>query len=372
MQADFIIIGSGMAGMSAAYRLSKHGKVIVLEKESLLGYHTTGRSAAFFTENYGNKTIRAITKASRYFLENPPPCFKENELMTNYGGSLFIANKNQSSFIDKELEYASSLSANVFEISIKEALEMVPIIRENYIDRALHEPDSKAMDVDLIHQGFARGLKSNNGKIIFNAEVKKIDKINQNWKVSTKTDEFFAPIIINAAGAWCDEVAVLAGCKPLGLIPKRRTVIIFEHSENINTSNWPVVIDVEDNFYFKSEAGKILASPADETDSLPCDAQPEEIDIAMTVARIEEATNFKIKKIDHKWAGLRSFFSDRTPTVGEDPLVSNFYWLAGQGGYGIQTAPGISKIIECLIVGKKWPSYLSDLKIYPETLLSNR
>ena len=372
MKADFIIIGSGMAGMSAAYRLSKHGKVVVLEKESLLGYHTTGRSAAFFTENYGNKTIRAITKASRYFLENPPACFKENELMTNYGGSLFIANKNQSALIDKELEYAEALSANVFEISIKKALEMVPVIKKNYIDRAIHEPDSKAMDVDLIHQGFARGLKSNNGTIVFNAEVNKIEKLNQDWKVYTKTDHFSAPIIINAAGAWCDEVAVLAGCKPLGLEPKRRTVIIFENSENINTSNWPVVIDVEDNFYFKSEAGKILASPADETDSLPCDSQPEEIDIAMTVARIEEATSFKIKKIDHKWAGLRSFFPDRTPTVGEDPLVSNFYWLAGQGGYGIQTAPGISKIIECLIIGKKWPSYLSELSIYPETLLPNR
>ncbi|HIG09952.1 MAG TPA: FAD-binding oxidoreductase [Alphaproteobacteria bacterium] len=372
MKSDFIIIGSGMAGMSAAYRLSKHGKVIVLEKESLLGYHTTGRSAAFFTENYGNKIIRSITKASRHFFENPPACFKENELMTNHGGSLFIANKNQTKFVDKELEYAKSLSANVFEISKQKALRMVPIIKKNYIDRALHEPDSKSMDVDLIHQGFARGLKSNNGDIIFNATVQKIKKISNDWKVYTKTDQYSSPIIINAAGAWCDDIAILAGCKPLNLKPKRRTVIIFESSKNINTSNWPVVIDIEDKFYFKSEAGKILASPADETDSLPCDAQPEEIDIAMTVDRIENATNFKIKRIEHKWAGLRSFFPDRTPIVGEDPSISNFYWLAGQGGYGIQTSPGISKIIECLITGKIWPSYLSELLIHPKTLLPNR
>ena len=372
MKADFIIIGSGMAGMSAAYRLSKHGKVIVLEKESLLGYHTTGRSAAFFTENYGNKIIRSITKASRHFLENPPTCFKENELMTNYGGSLFIANKNQSEFVDQELKYAKSLSANVYEISKEKVLQMVPIIKEEYINRALHEPDSKAMDVDLIHQGFARGLKANNGHIIFNSDVKKIDKINNNWIIYTKTEQFTSPIIINAAGAWCDDIAILAGCRPLGLKPKRRTVIIFESSEKINTSSWPVVIDIEDKFYFKSEAGKILASPADETDSLPCDAQPEEIDIALTVDRIENATNFKIKRIDHKWAGLRSFFPDRTPIVGEDPLIKNFYWLAGQGGYGIQTSPGISKIIECLLTGKKWPNYLSDLSIHPETLLPNR
>jgi D-arginine dehydrogenase len=372
VRTDFLIIGSGMAGMSAAYRLSKYGKVTVLEKESLLGYHTTGRSAAFFTENYGNKIIRSITKASRFFLENPPLCFKNNKLMTQYGGSLFIANKNQSKLVDKELEYAKSLSANVFEINKKEVLNMVPILREEYIDRALHEPDSKVMDVDLIHQGFARGLKENNGEIIFNSEVQKIIKNNGLWKLETKSDQFVSPVVINAAGAWCDKIAILADCHPLNLSPKRRTVIIFEHPANINTTKWPVVIDIEDNFYFKSEAGKILASPADETDSAPCDSQPEELDIALTIDRIENATNFKIKKIDHKWAGLRSFFPDRTPVVGEDPIRSGFYWLAGQGGYGIQTAPGISKIIECLITGHNWPSYLNDLSITPETLSPKR
>ena len=372
MQSDFLIIGSGMAGMSAAYRLSKYGKVTVLEKESLLGYHTTGRSAAFFTENYGNKIIRSITKASRFFLENPPLCFKDNELMTKYGGSLFIANKSQSKIVDKELKYAKSVSANVFEIDKKSVLNMVPIIKEEYLDRAIHEPDSKVMDVDLIHQGFARGLKENNGKILFNEEAEEITKINGLWNVRTKNNKFISPILINAAGAWCDEVSILAGCKPLNLSPKRRTVIIFEDLSNLNTSQWPVVIDIEDNFYFKSEAGKILASPADETDSPPCDAQPEELDIAMTIDRLQNATNFNIKKINHKWAGLRSFFPDRTPIVGEDPLQSGFYWLAGQGGYGIQTSPGISKIIECLITGTKWPDYLSDNSITPETLSPKR
>ena len=372
MQADFLIIGSGMAGMSAAYRLSKHGKVIVLDKESLLGYHTTGRSAAFFTENYGNKIIRSITKASRHFLENPPSCFKNDQLMTQYGGSLFIANKNQSKYIDKELDYAKSVSANVFEIDKKEVQSMVPVIKENYIDRALHEPDSKVMDVDLIHQGFARGLKNNNGEILFNSEVINISKNRGMWLVKTSNNEFKAPIIINAAGAWCDEIAILANIKPLNLSPKRRTVIIFEDSSNLNTAKWPVVIDIEDNFYFKAEAGKILASPADETDSPPCDSQPEEIDIAITIDRIENATNFKIKNIDHKWAGLRSFFPDRTPVVGEDSNMSGFFWLAGQGGYGIQTSPGISKIIECLITGIKWPDYLSNNLITPETLSPKR
>ena len=221
-------------------------------------------------------------------------------------------------------------------------------------------------------QGFARGLKENNGKILFNEEAKEITKKNGLWNVITKNNKFISPILINAAGAWCDEVSILAGCNPLNLSPKRRTVVIFENSSNLNTSQWPVVIDIEDNFYFKSEAGNILASPADETDSPPCDAQPEELDIAMTIDRLQNATNFNIKKINHKWAGLRSFFPDRTPIVGEDPLQSSFYWLAGQGGYGIQTSPGISKIIECLITGTKWPDYLSDNSITPETLSPKR
>ena len=176
MFTDFIIIGSGIAGMSAAYRLSDHGKVIVIEKEAHLGYHTTGRSAAFFTENYGNKTIRALTKASRYFLENPTESFLNNPLMSLNGGVLMIANSNQTDAVEKELKYAHENSAKVFEISKKEALKMVPALKENYLDRALHEPYSKVMDVDLIHQGYARGAKKNETKIYFNQEVIKISK----------------------------------------------------------------------------------------------------------------------------------------------------------------------------------------------------
>ena len=368
MNTDFIIIGSGIAGMSAAFRLSNYGKVLVLDKEAHLGFHTTGRSAAFFTENYGNDIIRSLTKASRNFLEKPPECFKTEPLMNLNGGSLFIANNLQNNIIDKELKYAQKTSAKVFEISSKEALAIVPAIKESYIHRALHEPHSKVMDVDLIHQGFARGTKENGGTILFNQEVNSISKNNSIWEIKTQKDVFTAPIIINAAGAWCDEVAKLANCKPLGLKPKRRTVIIFENLKNYMIKNWPVVIDIEEKFYFKPEAGKFLASPADETDSPPCDAQPEEIDIALTVDRIQKSTNLKINKIDHKWAGLRSFFSDRTPIVGEDIHNTGFYWLAGQGGYGIQTSPAISKIIESLITGEKWPEKLNEFSITPETL----
>ena len=372
MFTDFIIIGSGIAGMSAAYRLSDHGKVIVLEKEAHLGYHTTGRSAAFFTENYGNKTIRALTKASRYFLENPTESFLNNPLMSLNGGVLMIANSNQTDVVEKELKYAHENTAKVFEISKKEALKMVPALKGSYLDRALHEPYSKVMDVDLIHQGYARGAKKNETKIYFNQEVIKISKDKNLWNIKTKNETYSAPIVINAAGAWCDEIALLANCKPLGIKPKRRTIIIFKNTDNYIINKWPVVIDIKDNFYFKPEAGKFLASPADETDSPPCDAQPEEIDIALTVERLEKATNLKIKNIEHKWAGLRSFYSDRTPVVGEDNNNSGFFWLAGQGGYGIMTSPSISKILESLITGKKWPKKLEELSINENTLSPNR
>ena len=358
--------------MSAAYRLSDHGKVIVIEKEAHLGYHTTGRSAAFFTENYGNKTIRALTKASRYFLENPTESFLNNPLMSLNGGVLMIANSNQTDAVEKELKYAHENSAKVFEISKKEALKMVPALKENYLDRALHEPYSKVMDVDLIHQGYARGAKKNETKIYFNQEVIKISKDKNLWNIKTRNETYSAPVIINAAGAWCDEIALLANCKPLGIKPKRRTIIIFKNTDNYIINKWPVVIDIKDNFYFKPEAGKFLASPADETDSPPCDAQPEEIDIALTIERLEKATNLKIKNVEHKWAGLRSFYPDRTPVVGEDNNNSGFFWLAGQGGYGIMTSPSISKILESLITGKKWPKKLEELYINENTLSPNR
>ena len=368
IKADFIIIGAGIAGSSAAYRLSKYGKVVLLEKESSPSYHTTGRSAAFFTENYGNKNVRAITRASKEFLENPPKCFGNNKLLLNSGGSFFIANKNQGDSFEKELKIAHSNRANIFEISCSEAIKKVSILKKNYIHRVLVEPEAKAMDVDLIHQGFLRGFKNNNGQMILNSEVTKINKTNDLWEITTNKAVYSAKNIVNAAGAWGDEIGKLAKCNPIGLKPKRRTIIIFEPQKKVKMLNWPVVIDIEDNFYFKPESGKVLASPSDETDSIPCDSQPEDLDIALTVDRIEKATEFKIKTIDHKWAGLRSFLPNRTPSAFEDPVQKGFYWLVGQGGYGIMTSPAISEIIECIIMGKKWPKYLENESIFPHSL----
>ena len=197
IKADFIIIGAGIAGSSAAYRLSKHGKVVLLEKESSPSYHTTGRSAAFFTENYGNKNVRAITRASKEFLENPPKCFGNNKLLLNSGGSFFIANKNQEDSFEKELKIAKSNKANIFEISCSEAIKKVSILKKNYIHRVLVEPEAKAMDVDLIHQGFLRGFKNNNGQMILNSEVTKINKIQLSYKLYSSNQAFVLPSLFS-------------------------------------------------------------------------------------------------------------------------------------------------------------------------------
>ena len=194
----------------------------------------------------------------------------------------------------------------------------------------------------------------------------------KHWYLNTTLGEFCAPKVINAAGSWCDEIAKLANLKTIGIQPLRRTAITFSDPKNRNISNWPLVIDVEEKFYFRPDAGRILASPADEYPSTPCDVQPEIEDIAVTVSRIESATDMKISKIDHKWAGLRNFVSDRTPVIGESIKNSGFFWLAAQGGYGIMTSPALSEVLESLVLEKDWPKSLEDFNIEPENFSPNR
>ena len=202
------------------------------------------------------------------------------------------------------------------------------------------------------------GFCKTKNKIICNAEVKKIEKNKNIWTLKTSKGDFKSPIIINAAGAWSDHIGKLANGSTIGLKPFRRTVIVFNHNKRNYGNLWPLIIDIDENFYFKPESGNVLASPADETPTIPCDVQPEEIDVALTIENVKTTTKFNINKIIKKWAGLRSFVPDRTPVVGEDPKLKGFFWLAGQGGYGIMTSPSISKIIECLITGRDWPKDL--------------
>ena len=335
-ECDFLIIGAGIGGTSCAHWLAPRHSVIVLEMEEQPGYHTTGRSVAVYTEAYGPRVIRALAIGGGDFFRNPPASFTDVPLARPHG-FLFIAREDQRAFLSAALEAVRPLSPDIHEVSVDEALGLVPVLRPDYLAAALLDPNTMALDVDAIHQGYMRGLRRAGAEIVTRAQAETFERRGGKWHVRTPAGDFAAPVVINAAGAWADVVAERAGARTVGLQPKRRTVIAFPLPEGVDGHSWPVTVDTEEEFYFKIDAGVVLGSPADETPVPPQDAQPEEIDVAITVDRIERATTMKVSRIIRRWAGLRSFVPDGVPVLGYDPDLEGFFWCAGQGGYGIET-----------------------------------
>jgi D-arginine dehydrogenase len=364
---DFLVIGAGIAGASVAYELAAYGRVLLLERENLPGYHSTGRSAAVLTENYGNSIIRRLTVASRQFLENPPEGFTPSPLLSSRG-VLWIAREDQQDTLARMLTEARQLVPSIHGVDRPEAKRLCPVLRDEYIAATVLEPDAMDMDVHAIHQGFLKGFRNRAGTLVTNAEVTRPERAGESWVVHTDTDRFSAGVVVNAAGAWCDEIGKLAGARPVGLVPKRRTAFIFDGPDIRDLHAWPVVIDVDEQFYFKPESGRILASPADETPMPPCDVYPEEYDVALAVDRIEKAAALSIQHVRRKWAGLRSFVPDKAPVVGMDTFLPGFFWLAGQGGYGIMTSPAMARAAAGLIVDGRLPTDLAAMGLTPENL----
>jgi D-arginine dehydrogenase len=359
---DYIVIGAGMAGASAAYELAAFGSVLVLEQEERPGYHSTGRSAALYTETYGNRTVRALTTAGKSFYLRPPAGFAEHPLLAPRGVML-IARADQKAALDGFMTEMKSLAGRVSRLDGTTARARVPALRADYVAEAAFDPDAMDIDVHALHGGYLRGLKARGGQVIVDAGVNALTRERGVWQVESKAGQFRGLVIVDAAGAWADEVAGLAGVKPVGLVPKRRTAILFQPPANVDVRGWPSVIDVEEQFYFRPDAGRLMASPADETPMPPCDVQPEELDIAILIDRMEKAADLPVKRVEHRWAGLRTFAKDKTPVVGYDPRVENFFWLAGQGGYGIQTAPGISRLVAALARHQPVPADLAALGV---------
>ena len=364
---DFLVIGAGIAGAGAAYELAKYGRVVLLERESLPGYHATGRSAAVLTENYGNAIIRRLTVASREFLEKTSEGFASSPLVS-LRGMLWIAREEQRDTLMTVLGEARKLVPSIHAVSRAEAKRLCPVLREEYLAAAVLEPEAMDMDVHAIHQGFLKGLRRHKGELVTTAEVTRLRRASDAWEAHAISERFSAGIVVNAGGAWCDEIGKLAGARPIGLTPKRRTAFIFDGPTNSNLQAWPVVIDVDEQFYFKPEAGRILASPADEREMPPCDVYAEDYDVALAVDRIEKAATLSIRHIRRKWAGLRSFVADKAPVVGMDMLLPGFFWLAGQGGYGIMTSPAMARAAASLIVEGHLPSDLVAAGLSPEDL----
>jgi D-arginine dehydrogenase len=354
LQVEVAVAGAGMAGSAVAWALAAHAPVVLLERETQPGWHSTGRSAAMLTETYGTATVRALATASRPFFETPPPGFAADALLTPRG-MLHLAAPDQMDALDAAERFAADCGVPARRLDAAAVCALAPLLDPAAVGGGLLEPDAQAIDVAALHQGFLRGLKARGGQLLTGAEILGIEREGGGWRLLTRAGTIHARILVNAAGAWADELALLAGVPPVGLVPKRRTAILLDPPPGADPAAWPMVIDVEEQFYIKPESGLLLVSPADETPVAPCDAQPEELDVAIAVDRFERVTGRTVPRIVRRWAGLRSFVADHDPVVGPDPARPDFVWLAALGGFGIMTAPALGQLAAAAALGHHPP-----------------
>ncbi len=358
---DFLIIGAGAAGAGAGFALARHGKVILLEAESQPGYHSTGRSAALYTRFYGNRVARALNQASLAFLENPPAGFAEHGLL-GPRGALGIAPPEAPDLVEQTLALDPT-GTQIVEVSPDRAVELMPILKRAAVGRAAYEQGVLDMDVHAIHHGLLRGLTAGGGRVITGARTESIARRGANWQIEAGGETYAAPVVVNAAGAWADEIAALAGVAPVGLVPKRRTAIMIDLPPGIDLRAMPAVDQLDNDHYFKPDAERLMVSPGDATPSPPCDAQPEDLDIAIVVDWFERVTSVPVKRIGNRWAGLRSFVADGAPVCGAEPGTEGFFWLAGQGGYGIMMAESLGRAICGLATAGELPADIRALGV---------
>lgn len=367
---DCIVIGAGIAGASVAASLAGGASVAVLETEPHAGYHSTGRSAALYSALYGNATIRALTRASLgYFLTPSQGMVKEALLRERH--TLFLVGTGQL-----DLVASFTADADVRErtttLSVDEVLARVPLLQREQVAGALLDVTSADIDVDLLHQGFLRSARAAGAELHLGSGLQGLEREGSNWLAHTAAGSFRAGVVINAAGAWADDVAALAGVAPVPLQPLRRTAVLIDLPEGVDATLWPAVVAIDESQYFKPDAGLLLISAADETPSPPCDAQPEELDVAIAVDRFETLTGKPVSRVRHRWAGLRVFSPDRSPVVGFEASAPGFFWCAGQGGYGIQTSPALGRAAAALALGRALPQDLADMGVTVEQLSPQR
>ncbi|MGI8943129.1 MAG: NAD(P)/FAD-dependent oxidoreductase [Qipengyuania sp.] len=376
---DVLVIGGGIAGLSAAARLTRHARVCVLEGEAALGFHASGRSAAFAHFSMDDELVRRLTAASMPCFRQPPMDDRTPPARTH--PAMFVARGEEIGALEAHEDIHRRLAPGYRRLSSAEAQEIVPVLRADAVAGALLDPNAMKLDSDAMLQGNRRDLAAAGGELVLGARVEALGRDGGGggvggggsgggrWIAQTAAGNFAAPVLINAAGAWGDALARLAGLRPLGLTPLRRTVITFDAPEGHETANWPFTKTVGQGFYFEPEgAGRLLACPMDETASEPCDAQPEEEDIALAAWRIEQATTMQVLRMASKWAGLRTFARDRLPVAGFASDAPGFFWLAGQGGFGLQTSPAMALAVEALVTGGDWPEELAERGVTAEDL----
>jgi D-arginine dehydrogenase len=351
---DFIIIGAGIAGASVAHFLAPHGRVTLLEREPQPGWHSTGRSAAMYIASYGTPQVRALTLASRAFFDAPPPGFTDTPLLSARG-SLLVAAPEQAAALDAHVELLARMSPGSRRLDRAQTLARLPVLRPERVLGAAYEPEAADIDVHALHQGYLRGARRAGAVLVSDAELTRAERHGDLWRVQAGGRAYEAPVLIDAAGAWCDEVARRAGVAPIGLQPKRRAAFTFAPPAGLDVSRWPAVIDADETWYFKPDAGVLLGSPANADPVPPHDVQPEELDIATAIDRIEAATTLTIRRPIRTWAGLRSFVADGDLVGGFDPAAPGFFWVAAQGGYGIQTSAAMGRACAALARGEPIP-----------------
>ncbi|MCX7222786.1 MAG: FAD-binding oxidoreductase [Burkholderiales bacterium] len=371
-RADFVIIGAGIAGASVAYWLAPHGKVVILERESHPGFHSTGRSAALYMASYGNAQVRALTLASKKFFDAPPQGFCAHPLLSPRG-ALMVAERGQEAALEQHWAVLAQMNTGARRLTGAQACQLSPALRPERIVDALIEPDAADMDVNAIHQGFLRGAVARGGEVRVHSEVVGLDRHDNQWTVTTQKNETWqAPVVIDAAGAWADELAKMAGASRISLQPCRRSALLFKPEGFGDFAKWPMTYGASENWYFKPDAGQVLVSPANADPVSPQDVQPEELDIAIAIDRIESVTTFMIRRPSHTWAGLRSFVQDHGLVGGFDEIKPGFFWIAAQGGYGIQTSPAMGEACAALVRGLPIPPAIADWGLTKEMLSASR
>ncbi len=347
---DAIVIGGGMAGASIGYELAADRSVALLDMEATLAYHTTGRSAAMFLESYGGPAVRALTVASRPFLESlgvlrPLPM-------------LCVGGAGRGAAVEQRYEQVRTLAPNVELVDGESARKMQPLLRAGAVELAMLEPDATEIDVHALHQHYVHGLRERGGLIRTRSPIRSARREGGTWVLRTDDQTWTASTVVNAAGAWADVVAAIFGAVPVGLRPLRRTAFIADAPPGAGA---PMIDEVAETCYLKPEVGRVLCSPADETLQDPGDARPDELEIARAIEAINALTTLDIRHVRASWAGLRSFVADRTPVVGYDAEAPGLFWYAGQGGYGIQLAAALARTGAALMRGAAVPADLTAL-----------
>lgn len=370
--ADVVVIGAGIAGASLAWRLAGRRRVLLLEREAQPGYHATGRSAAMFMETYGPPMVRALTRASRAFYEQPPEGFTDAPLLAPRG-VLYLATHGQEVLLRQTREDLLPACPALETVDAAEALRRVPCLRPEVVHGALYERDAQDIDVHALHQGFLRGLRRAGGELRCGVQIDGAAHDGRAWTLRLRDGEAVrAATVVNAAGAWADKLAQRFGAAPIGLEPRRRSAFTFKPPEGLDVSAWPAVVGVDESYYFKPDAGMLLGSPANADPVHPHDVVPEELDIALGIRQIESVTTLQIRRPASTWAGLRSFAPDGEIVIGWDDACPGFFWLAGQGGYGIQSAAGASELAAALVCGEPLPDGLARQGVDPRAVSPKR